>query len=38
MLASPIAAALPIPPVPPVIRTVVPVIEGVSAIMGSLLG
>jgi hypothetical protein len=33
MEARPIAAALPIPPVPPVINTVLPVIEGVTAIV-----
>ncbi len=36
MEARPIAAALPIPPVPPVINTVLPVIEGVTLIVSSL--
>jgi hypothetical protein len=36
MEARPIAVALPIPPVPPVINTVLPVIEGVIVIVSSL--
>src|SRR5687767_644881 len=35
MVAKPIAAARPMPPVPPVIRTVLPVIDGVTVMVSS---